>query len=95
MGPIGPAGLSDADGTFNARGVEYYVERARGGTGLIITGVSLVENEIEHDEMPFMPCPTINPGNFVKNARDMTERVHASDSRIFLRLTAGFAWVGR
>jgi 2-enoate reductase len=94
MAPMGPAGFSDADGTFNPRGIDYYVERARGGTGLIITGVSIVENDIEHHEMPFMPCPTINPGNFVKTARDMTERVHAYDSRIFLQLTAGFGRVG-
>ncbi|MBJ8192052.1 2-enoate reductase, partial [Bacillus cereus] len=52
MAPMGPGGLCDADGTFNERGVEYYVERAKGGTGLLITGVTMVENEIEKCALP-------------------------------------------
>ena len=38
MAPMGPLGLSDAQGGFNQRGIDYYTERAKGGTGLIITG---------------------------------------------------------
>jgi 2-enoate reductase len=94
MAPMGPGGLCDADGTFNYRGIEYYVERARGGTGLLITGVTMVENEIEHCSLPSMPCPTLNPLNFIKTAKLMTERVHAYDARIFLQLSAGFGRVG-
>ncbi len=93
MEPIGPGGLCDADGTYNARGVEYYVERAKGGAGLIMTGVTKVENEIEQCVLPSMPCPTLNPGNFVKTAKIMTERVHAYDARMFLQLSAGFGRV--
>jgi 2-enoate reductase len=93
MEPIGPGGLCDADGTFNARGVDYYVERARGGAGLIMTGVNMVENEIEKCAMPSMPCPTINPLNFVKTGKVLTERVHAYDARMFLQLSAGFGRV--
>src|SRR5271165_5311130 len=91
MEPIGPGGLCEADGTFNARGVDYYVERARGGVGLIITGATKVENEIERCAMPSMPCPTLNPLNFVRTGKVMTERVHAYDARMFLQLSAGSA----
>ena len=38
MAPMGPLGLGDAEGGFNQRGIDYYTERAKGGTGLIITG---------------------------------------------------------
>lgn len=93
MAPMGPGGLCSEDGSFNEQGIEYYVKRAKGGTGLIITGVTYVENEIEKCAMPSMPCPTINPTNFVKMAKVMTERVHAYDSKIFLQLTAGFGRV--
>jgi 2-enoate reductase len=93
MAPMGPGGLCDADGTFNYRGVEYYAERARGGTGLLITGVTMVENDIEHCAMPSLPCATLNPANFIKTGKIMTERVHAHDARIFLQLTAGFGRV--
>jgi NADH:flavin oxidoreductases, Old Yellow Enzyme family len=91
--PMGPAGLTTEDGAFTQRGVEYYVERAKGGAGLLIVGVTFVENEIEKFEMPSSPCPTINPRNFIRSARMMTERVHAYDSKIFVQLSAGFGRV--
>jgi 2-enoate reductase len=93
MAPMGPGGLCDADGTYNERGVEYYVERAKGGTGLIMTGVTMVENDIEKCALPSMPCPTLNPLNFVTTGKKMTERVHAYGAKIFLQLSAGFGRV--
>jgi 2-enoate reductase len=93
MAPMGPGGLCDPDGTYNERGVEYYVERAKGGTGLIMTGVTMVENDIEKCALPSMPCPTLNPLNFVKTGKLMTERVHAYGAKIFLQLSAGFGRV--
>ncbi|NDL61803.1 oxidoreductase [Acerihabitans arboris] len=93
MAPMGPGGLCDADGTFNQRGVDYYVERAKGGTGLLITGVTMVENEIERCALPSMPCPTLNPTHFVKTGKMMTERIHAWGAKIFLQLSAGFGRV--
>ena len=47
MAPMGPLGLGDAEGGFNQRGIDYYTERAKGGTGLIITGVTFVDNKVE------------------------------------------------
>lgn len=93
MAPMGPGGLCDADGCFNERGAEYYIERARGGTGLIMTGVTMVENDIEKCALPSMPCPTLNPLNFIKTAKMMTERIHAYGAKIFLQLSAGFGRV--
>jgi len=93
LAPMGPGGLCAADGTFNERGVEYYVERAKGGTGLIMTGVTYVENDIEKCSMPSVACPTINPLNFVATGKKMTERIHAHGSKIFLQLSAGFGRV--
>lgn len=93
MAPMGPGGLCDEQGCYNDKGVEYYVERAKGGVGLIITGVTYVENEIEKCVMPSMPCPTINPLNFIKTAKPMTERIHAYGCKIFSQLSGGFGRV--
>ena len=93
MAPMGPGGLCDEQGCYNEKGVEYYVRRAQGGTGLIMTGVTYVENEIEKCVMPSMPCPTVNPLNFIKTAKPMTERVHAYGAKIFSQLSGGFGRV--
>lgn len=94
MAPMGPFGLCDDNGLFNEKGIEYYVARAKGGTGLIITGLCSVETEIEELRRPSIPCPSINPAAFLSTSKNMTERVHAYDSKIFLQLTAGFGRVG-
>ena len=93
MAPMGPLGLADADGGFNQRGIDYYTERAKGGTGLIITGVTFVENEIEEHGMPNCPCSTHNPVHFVRTAREMTERIHAYNAKVFLQMSGGFGRV--
>ncbi len=93
MAPMGPLGLADAEGGFNQRGIDYYTERAKGGTGLIITGVTFVENQVEEHGMPNCPCSTHNPVHFVRTAREMTERIHAYNARVFLQMSGGFGRV--
>ena len=93
MAPMGPLGLGDADGGFNQRGIDYYTERAKGGTGLIITGVTFVDNEVEEHGMPNCPSPTWNSVHFTRTAREMTERIHAYGSKVFLQMSAGFGRV--
>jgi 2-enoate reductase len=93
MAPMGPLGLGDAEGGFNQRGIDYYVERAKGGTGLIFTGVTFVDNKVEQHDMPNTPCSTHNPVHFIRTAREMTERIHAYDAKVFLQLSGGFGRV--
>lgn len=93
MAPMGPAGLADADGAYNQKGIDFYVERARGGVGLIIAGMCYVENTVEKHGPGTMPCPTLNPVLFKRTARQLTERVHAYGAKIFIQLSAGFGRV--
>jgi 2-enoate reductase len=94
MAPMGAFGLCFEDGAYNQRAVDYYVERAKGGTGLIITSITKVENEIDKTVMPAFPCVTINPIHFMETSAEMTERVHAYGAKIFLQLTMGFGRSG-
>ena len=93
MAPMGPLGLADAQGGFNQRGIDYYTERAKGGTGLIITGVTFSDCKVETQSMPNCPNSTFNPVHFIRTGREMTERVHAYGSTIFLMMSAGFGRV--
>ena len=92
MAPMGPAGMSDYKHTFNKRGEDYYVERAKGGVGLIFTGTIAVENEVERTH-PHMPFPNAYPTEFICSGRIMNERIHAYGAKIFAQLTAGFGRV--
>ena len=93
MAPMGPLGLADAQGGFNQRGIDYYTERAKGGTGLIITGVTFSDCTVEMQSMPNCPNSTYNPVHFVLTGREMSERIHAYGSKIFLQMSGGFGRV--
>jgi len=82
MAPMGPLGLGDSEGGWNQRGIDYYTRRAQGGTGLIITGVTFSDCEVETQSMPNCPNSTYNPVHFVRTSREMTERVHAYGAKI-------------
>ena len=91
LAPMGNFCLTNADGSLSQRGVDYYVERARGGVGLIITGLFKVENEIE----PVSPSivPLVTRAAYAPFL-EMTEAAHALGTKVFVQLTAGFGRVG-
>lgn len=89
MAPMGPVGYADSNGAFNQRLQDYYVERAKGGIGLIITGICNVDMETEQMTKPGLPSPTQAPLAFIHSTYQMNERVHAYGSKIFLQLTGG------
>ncbi|MBR6208527.1 MAG: FAD-dependent oxidoreductase [Oscillospiraceae bacterium] len=93
LAPMGPLGLGDAEGAFNQRGVEYYTQRAKGGTGLIVTGVTFSDYTVEEHTCPGVPVPTKNEHQFVRTGKEMTERIHAYGSKIFLMMSGGFGRV--
>ena len=89
MAPMGPVGYAGPLGEFNQRLQDYYVERAKGGIGLIITGICSVDTEIEQLSKPGLPCPTTAPLAFIHAAYQMNERIHAYGAKIFIQLTGG------
>lgn len=93
MAPMGPLGLGDSLGGWNQRGIDYYTERAKGGTGLIITGVTFSDQKVEKQDAYVVPNSTFRPVHFVRTSKEMTERVHAYGSKIFLQMSGGFGRV--
>ncbi len=87
MAPMGLVGFADGDGGFTKECQEYFIERARGGTGLLMTGTVNVDyNEVVPRGMP---CPTVNPVMFANSTRNMVETVHSHGARFFMQLTGG------
>ncbi len=90
MAPMGLVGMVESDGSLNRRIIEYYVERARGGVGLIITGLTRVENEIEKLTLDGRHVlPILNSAKYIFSHSQLTEEVHRYGARIFVQLTAG------
>ena len=94
MAPMSVFGLVSADGCFTQRAIDYYVARARGGAGLIVTGYSEIENDVEVSLPGVVQNPSLNQPRFIATAAELTERVHAYGTRIFLQITLGLGRVG-
>ncbi len=80
MGVFSPR-LMGKDGAYTKDGADYYIERAKGGTGLIITGL-----------VPIVPNPQFfilnDPESYVKKTRYLTEGIHRYGGKVFIQLTA-------
>lgn len=81
MGVFSPRLMNVKTGAYTKDGADYYIERAKGGTGLIITGL-----------VPIIPMPAMNPVNYpeeyVREMRYLMDGVHKHGSKIFVQLTA-------
>ena len=89
MAPINN-GLLSVDETWPALTVRYYEERAKGGTGLIITGAVRV-----HGELAGIPKVGIFDDRFIPSHRKLVDRIHQYDTKIFCQLTLNGGKVGR
>ena len=82
----------NAQGAYTDDGINYVVERAKGGFGLIFPGAVFSDTEVD----PFFPLDIMflrhSPGNFIKTSILMNNRVHAYGAKIFCQVTMG---VGR
>ncbi|MBN2462540.1 MAG: enoate reductase, partial [Dehalococcoidia bacterium] len=47
MGPMGNVGMPDETGRPGNKMIQYFVERAKGGVGLITSGLVLASNNVE------------------------------------------------
>jgi 2-enoate reductase len=83
-------GITDEYGCYNQRAVNYYGGIARGGMGLIVTGGIKVDNTIEQFPLPSFATCDVAHERWLVGSRNVTERVHAFDTKIFAQLTAGF-----
>jgi len=92
MAPMAIGGLTTPDGGFGPRAIDYYMERARGVVGLIITGAAIIDHELEKHFPKATLSATRNPGHFIKTASELTQKVHDHGAKIFAQITAG---VGR
>lgn len=90
MCPMGVGGLEEPQGGLSQRGIDYYVARAKGGTGLIITGLTRVSREIEP---PLEDKLIIDSKTCVTWLNELAEAVHDYGAKVAIQLTAGLGRV--
>lgn len=78
-----------AMGTFSDDGVEYLVERAKGGFGLITVGCICSDTKVDPLDPLLMLSPLTSPGNFIRNGVFMNERIHSYGAKTICQITMG------
>lgn len=92
MAPMNMGG-QEPDGRISQQAIDYFVARAKGGTGLIITGASRVSRETEQPHNnPFARVFMVDNRIYISRLTQLAEDIHDYGSRIAVQLTAG---VGR
>lgn len=99
MAPMGNINMADPIGRPLPKMIDYFAERAKGGTGLLITGLIPVSQGIdptvsEDNDTTYFPRIDGSSRTRLSGWRDLTAAVHSFDSKIFIQLTAGLGRVG-
>ncbi|MFC1915395.1 FAD-dependent oxidoreductase [Chloroflexota bacterium] len=90
MAPMNTIGLVETNGRLSRRGIEYYAARARGGTGLLISSVTKVEDKIEAlPSAPFSSAHKIDDYYYTSGLSELADAVHDHGAKIAIQLTAG------
>jgi len=98
MGPLGNFSMAEEMGRPSNKMIEYFAERARGGAGLLTSGLVPISQAIDPsvtERANKTYFPRIDSSRTVFSGwRDLVETVHAHAARFFIQLTAGLGRVG-
>ena len=98
MAPMGNISMCDETGRPKDQMIEYFVERAKGGVGLITTGLIPISQGIdptvvEPGGLSYFPRIDRSRSVFA-GWRDLSAGVHNFGAKIFIQLTPGLGRVG-
>lgn len=82
MSPMGTTG--ESDGAYNIDAINYFMERAKGGTGLIITGANVVSTKYEP-----RPCTELSDFHHVERLNMLIDRCHHYGAKVCVQISPG------
>jgi 2-enoate reductase len=91
LAPMGTSGMADVDLGYSRRLIDFYAARAKGGTGMIITGAAIVNTRLEGGLAHFLPRLT-SPA-YVARLSELCDALHHYGSKLVLQLSGGFGRV--
>lgn len=81
MGVFSPR-LMNLDGSYTKDGADYYIRRAMGGVGMIVTGL------VPITPLPGFPSIMRDPQSYIKNQRYLADGVHSYGAKVVVQMTA-------
>jgi len=98
MGPMGNVNMADETGRPSQKMIDYFEARAKGGVGLITTGLiptsfNIDPTVLEKDNLSYFPRIDRSRTNLV-GWRNLAYSVHSYGAKIFIQLTPGLGRVG-
>lgn len=91
MAPMGTRGLKDVDGGYSRRLIDFYTARARGGTGMIMTGAAVVNSRLEGGIAHLLP--QLTGPQYLDRLCELADAMHHYGSKLVVQLTAGLGRV--
>lgn len=82
MAPMDTGFGNNVWGGFTKEGVEYFVRRAEGGFGLLFSGGTSTDNQIDGVETILS-----HPEEFIRVGQEMNSRLHAYGCKMFMQLS--------
>ncbi len=97
MAPMGIRGLVEVDGSLSQRAIDYYEERARGGVGLIVTGIAFACTKFDPYwiEGKYFPFHRIDSPMVLPRLNQLAERLHDYDCKLCIQMSPGHGRVAR
>ena len=98
MAPMGNLMMAEEHGRPNEKMIQYFLARAKGGVGLLTSGLvpisDGIDNTVQEPDKKVM-MPRISPARTLMSGwRDLAQGCHAYGSRFFIQLTPGLGRVG-
>ncbi|WP_040211074.1 NAD(P)/FAD-dependent oxidoreductase [Clostridium polynesiense] len=89
---MAPMGIDyiDPDYGFSEQSIDYYAARAEGGTGLVMTGATLVTDEFETPAKSFL----LDNEDKVSRIKKMADKIHSFGGKLCIQLTLGVGKIG-
>ena len=98
MAPMGNISMAEETGRPDRAMIAYFEERAKGGVGLITSGLVPVSYGIDHSltepgKLSYFP-KILGSRTYYSGWRDVAHVIHAAGAHFFIQLTAGLGRVG-
>lgn len=98
MAPMGNLMMGEEFGRPGEKMIRYFVARAKGGVGLITSGLVPISDGVDPTVTEIggkVMMPRISPARTLMSGwRDLTQQCHGYGSRFFIQLTPGLGRVG-